>query len=169
MLQRSWKERCSRRQHHLKHLTVVRIFRCLKTEVQSETSWCILFRVVTPSCCSWAPPLIERSNSPFSVMCFFRAQFSCLNARGRYHTEKPSGIQNIHRGLANITQHVQNSSRMPGDGHSHISDDTRHTWLGNWADVLLKTLPVALQKTRYTSRLQFNALIKYHQEHNRFD
>lgn len=68
LLQRSSKERCSRRQYHSKHLTVTRIFRCLKTEVQSDTSWCISFRIVTPSCYSCALPLSERSKSPFSVM-----------------------------------------------------------------------------------------------------
>lgn len=68
LLQQSAKERCSRRQFLLKHLTVVRIFRPLKAEVQSDTSWCILFRTVTPSCYSGALSLTERSKSPFSVI-----------------------------------------------------------------------------------------------------
>lgn len=70
LLQQSAKERCSRRQFLLKLLTVVRIFRPPKAEVQSDTSWCILFRTVTPSCSSGALSLTERSKSPFSVVSF---------------------------------------------------------------------------------------------------
>lgn len=67
LLQQSAKERCSWRQFLLKHLTVMRAFRPPKAEVQSDTSWCILLRTVTPSCCYGALSLSERSKSPFSV------------------------------------------------------------------------------------------------------
>ena len=162
------KGRCSWRQFHLKHLTAVRIFRSPKTEVQSYTSWCTLFRTATP-CYSGALSLTERSKSPFSALSV------PLGLRSVASTEWPlphwETLRHLRHPQGTGKYHRETSSRMLGAIPSCSSDDARHTWLDNCTEaVLFKTSPVAVLKTCYTSWLQFNALMKYHLEHyNSFD